>query len=184
MNGSMSGLMPPCMQTSVAPRAIGLVDLAEHDVEAVGVGVRLPALALEGAELAVDEADVGEVDVAVDDVGDLVADVGGADRVGGAHQGDAGRRPRRRAACSPSSTVSSRPRERARRACARMAGRGAGDRALDGIVAQRDGLDLVPGIEPAHEGDASSAADAGCARRPAPRRAAGARGRASPAAST
>src|SRR5439155_9471488 len=61
--------------------------LAEHEVQAVGVSVGLPALPLEGAELAVHEADVGEIDVAVDDVGDLVADVGGAHGVGGADQG-------------------------------------------------------------------------------------------------
>src|SRR5262249_34960297 len=64
----------------------GVVDLAEDDVEAVGVGVRLPALALERAELAVDEAHVGEVDVAVHDVGDLVPHVGGADGIGGGGQ--------------------------------------------------------------------------------------------------
>src|SRR5207247_8740291 len=63
-----------------------LVDLAEHDVDAVGIGVVCPALAGEGAELAVDEADVGEVDVAVDDVGDLVAHVRRPDRVRAAHQ--------------------------------------------------------------------------------------------------
>jgi hypothetical protein len=39
------------------------------------VGVGLPALPLEAAELASDKADVGEVDIAVDDVGDFVADV-------------------------------------------------------------------------------------------------------------
>ena len=71
----MSGLMPPCMQTSVAPRAIASSTLPSTTSSAVGVRVGLPALALEGAELAVHEADVGEVDVAVDDVGDVVADV-------------------------------------------------------------------------------------------------------------
>ena len=39
------------------------------------VRVRLPSLAREGAETAADEAHVGEVHVAVDDVGDVVADV-------------------------------------------------------------------------------------------------------------
>ena len=46
------------------------------------VRVGFPALALEAAELASDEADVGEIDVAVDDVGDFIANVGGARQVG------------------------------------------------------------------------------------------------------
>ena len=46
------------------------------------VGVGLPALALEAAELASDEADVGEIDVAIDDVGDFIADVFGAGQIG------------------------------------------------------------------------------------------------------
>ena len=46
------------------------------------VGVGLPALALEAAELASHETDIGEVDIAIDDVGDFVADVLGARDVG------------------------------------------------------------------------------------------------------
>jgi hypothetical protein len=40
-------------------------------VHVVGARVDILAMAREGAELATDEADVGEVDVAVDDVGDF-----------------------------------------------------------------------------------------------------------------
>src|SRR4029077_8466118 len=36
---------------------------------------------------------------------------------------------------------------------------GAGDRALDGVIAQRDGLDLFPRVEPAHDVEASSVTD-------------------------
>ena len=64
----------------------GVLHLGEHVVGAVGARVVVLAMTREGAELAADEADVGEVDVAVDDVGDLGADVGGADVVGGADQ--------------------------------------------------------------------------------------------------
>ena len=46
------------------------------------IGVGLPALAFEAAELASDETDIGEIDVAIDDVGDFVADVFGARQVG------------------------------------------------------------------------------------------------------
>jgi hypothetical protein len=60
--------------------------LPSTDVEPVRVGVLFPALPLEGAEVAVHEADVGEVDVAVDDVGDVVAHVLGADVVGRADE--------------------------------------------------------------------------------------------------
>ncbi len=74
----ISGLMPPCMQTSVAPRSIAVLGSCASTLS-IGVRrrrrARSSALPLEGAELAADEADVGEVDVAVDDVGDVVADV-------------------------------------------------------------------------------------------------------------
>ena len=72
-----SGWMPPCMQTSVAPRSQASQraprDLVE--VEVVGLAAQVLAqLALgEGAELAAEVADVGVVDVAVDDVGDRIA---------------------------------------------------------------------------------------------------------------
>ena len=62
-------------------------DLGEHLVGAVVVGVALPALALKGAELAVHEADVREVHVAVDDVGDDVAEILGANPVGSGDEG-------------------------------------------------------------------------------------------------
>ena len=65
--------MPPCMHTSVAPchASTGTVtDLLERQGVRVGVGAALG----ERAEPAAGVADVGEVDVAVDDVGDVVAD--------------------------------------------------------------------------------------------------------------
>ena len=49
------------------------------------VRIGFPALALEAAELASDETDVGEVDVAIDDVGDFVADIFGAREIGAFH---------------------------------------------------------------------------------------------------
>ena len=68
------GSMPPCMQTSVGAGAPGLLgpvgDLLHR--QPVGVGVPLPLG--ERAEPAAHVADVGEVDVAVDHVGDVVAD--------------------------------------------------------------------------------------------------------------
>ena len=131
-------------------RAAGdcLLDLAEHDVDAVGVGVVLPALALEGAELAVHEADVGEVDVAVDDVGDLVAHVRRPDRVRAAHQ------------CHE--VVALRAEEglalvdRELAALERAledgthAGGGAAEHASERLVVEGDGLDHFPGLDPAH----------------------------------
>ncbi len=73
--------MPPCMQTSVAPRATASRDFREHDLVGMVVGVGFPSLPLEAAELASDETDIGEVDVAIDDVGNFVADVFGAREV-------------------------------------------------------------------------------------------------------
>ena len=72
----------------------GLLHLGQDGLDRLVVGVGLPALALEGAEAAADEADVGEVDVAVDDVRDVVADVGLADGVGGGDEQRGRRRPR------------------------------------------------------------------------------------------
>ena len=75
--------MPPCMQISVAPNStasrIRAAKSSSRDL--VGVG-RAPPLA-EAAEGAADDADVGEVDVAVDDEGDPVARQLGAQLVGG-----------------------------------------------------------------------------------------------------
>ena len=78
--------MPPCRHTSVAPRCPGLGRAAGDlvQVEVVGlvaVAEIVPALG-EGAELAAVGADVGVVDVAVDDVGDGVADALRAQPVG------------------------------------------------------------------------------------------------------
>ena len=93
-----SGSMPPCMQTSVAPSShasCGPVgDLVEGERVGVGVGAPLG----ERAEPAADVADVGEVDVAVDDVGDLVADGLPAQVVGQPAHLLQQRRPRRSSA--------------------------------------------------------------------------------------
>ena len=75
--------MPPCMQSSVAPNSTASSIRAGEVLlgDLVGVG-RAPALA-EPAEGAADDADVGEVDVAVDDEGDPVAGQLGPQLVGG-----------------------------------------------------------------------------------------------------
>ena len=62
-----------------------LPNFAEHDLIGMIVRVGLPALAFEAAELASDEADIREVDVAIDDVGDFVADILGARQIGAFH---------------------------------------------------------------------------------------------------
>ena len=90
--------MPPCMQTSVAPSSHASsarsADLVHRQRVGVGVGAPLG----EGAEPAAGVADVGEVDVPVDDVGDVVAD----------DVARAGRRPARpRASSSAPSACSS-----------------------------------------------------------------------------
>ena len=79
------GWMPPCRQTSVAPRAQAsrARRTISSSVEIVGrAAQRLVRLALgEGAERAAVGADVGVVDVAVDDVADgLAADIARAAR--------------------------------------------------------------------------------------------------------
>ena len=66
--------MPPCMQTSAGAGVPGLLgavgDLLERQPVRVGVALALG----ERAEPAADVADVGEVDVPVDHVRDVVAD--------------------------------------------------------------------------------------------------------------
>ena len=82
------------------PARHGVGDLRQDGVVGMVVGVGFPFLALEAAELAADEADIGEVDVAIDDVGDFFADVLGAREVGGLDHGAqivAGRRINRQA---------------------------------------------------------------------------------------
>ena len=78
--------MPPCRQTSVAPRSPGLDRAVHHlvDVEDVRVAAQVEALgpAREAAEAAAEVALVGVVDVAVDHVGDRVAAGALAQRVG------------------------------------------------------------------------------------------------------
>ena len=60
----------------------GLHGLPSHVVERVKVCIGLARPAAEGAELASHKTDVGEIDVAVDHVGDDVADEFGAQHVG------------------------------------------------------------------------------------------------------
>ena len=104
-----SGWMPPCMQTSVAPSAHASsarsTDLVQRERVGVGVGAALR----ERAEPAAGVADVGEVDVAVHDVGD---------RRRRPRRG-AGRRPARRPRPAP---APSRAAERARRSSESPAG--------------------------------------------------------------
>ena len=81
LKAGMSGLMPPCMQTSVAPRATSSATFAtmfssEWSYASDSHFWRLKP------ELASDEADIGEVNVAIDDIGDFLADVFGAREVG------------------------------------------------------------------------------------------------------
>src|SRR5579864_8302650 len=61
----------------------GFTRLSCHVVERMEVSVRLAGAAAEGAEFASHETDIGEIDVAVDDVGDDVAGEFGAQQVGG-----------------------------------------------------------------------------------------------------
>ena len=61
----------------------GLDRFSRHVVERMEIGVRLARAAAEGAEFASHKTDVGEIDVAVDDVGDDVAREFGAQQVGG-----------------------------------------------------------------------------------------------------
>ena len=59
---------------------------ARHVVERMKIRVRLARAAAEGAELASHKTDVGEIDVAVDDVGDNVAGKFGAQQIRGRQQ--------------------------------------------------------------------------------------------------
>ena len=65
--------MPPCMQTSVAPAAHASSTRSPTCVQRQRVGVGVGAPLGERAEPAAGVADVGEVDVPVHDVGDVVA---------------------------------------------------------------------------------------------------------------
>ena len=68
------GVMPALQQDLRAALGKGLLDLPVHLLERDHVGIRILLRPVKRAELAVDVADVGIVDVAVDDVGDdLVA---------------------------------------------------------------------------------------------------------------
>ena len=71
------------MHTSVAPRSHASRARRTISSSREEVALFLAVVAAERAEGAVLDADVGEVDVAVDDVGDIVADLPGAQLVGG-----------------------------------------------------------------------------------------------------
>ena len=104
------------------PRLLGAVgDLVQRQRVRVGVGAPLG----ERAEPAADVADVGEVDVAVDDVGDLVAD--GLAGAGGRPAGTPRRAARRRRSSAPAPGRRSAPPGPAPRPAARRpaGGRGA-----------------------------------------------------------
>ena len=66
----------------------GLDRLLRHGFQTVEVAVGFARATAKGAELATDEADVGEVHVAIDDVGDQIADQIAAQRVSGGQQGE------------------------------------------------------------------------------------------------
>ena len=66
----------------------GFDRLLRHLIERQEVGVGLARAAAEGAEFASHETDVGEIDVAVDYVGDDVAGEFGAQQVGGDQQAE------------------------------------------------------------------------------------------------
>ena len=104
--------MPPCRHTSVAPRSHASIRAAHDFVECEVVrraAQRLVRLALgEGAELAAIVADVGVVDVAVDDVTNHVAADRLAQFVGGGER-RAGSRRRARANSRTISGSSRRP---------------------------------------------------------------------------
>jgi len=141
VNASISGLMPPCMQISVAPRSTASCTWA-RDIRNRNVNKRRCPFAVpsETTELAADETDVGEVDVPVHDVADVISHVAGADVIGGAD----------RARGHPLVTVSR---------CARRPRRArAGERALEdrggGSVALRAELiDVGEGRQRVHVGN-------------------------------
>ena len=66
----------------------GFDRLLRHGLEAVEVAVSFPRAAAEGAELAADKTDVGEIDIAIDHVGDEIADQIAAQHVSGDQQGE------------------------------------------------------------------------------------------------
>ena len=82
------------MQTSVAPRSHASLRAADDLGYGQEVSFLLPVVAAEGAEAAALDADVGEVDVAVDHVGDQVAH-GAATKLVGNHLDSVEFQPRR-----------------------------------------------------------------------------------------
>ena len=76
------------MQTSVAPNAQASTGFLRHGFKAVKVAVGFTWSAAEGAELAADKAHVGEIHVAIYDVGDEIANQVGAQNIGCHQQGE------------------------------------------------------------------------------------------------
>ena len=70
------------------PDLPGFDRLAGHVFERVEVGVRFARAAAEGAEFASDKTNVGEIDVAIDHVGDDVAREFGAQQIRGDQQAE------------------------------------------------------------------------------------------------
>jgi hypothetical protein len=68
------------------PELPGLHGFLRDLVRVEEIGVRLARAAAEGAELASHEADVGEIDVAVDHVSDEISDKFGAQKIRGDEQ--------------------------------------------------------------------------------------------------
>ena len=101
--------MPPCMQTSVAPASRPPRDAVGDLVQRQGVRVGVGAPLRERAEPAADVADVGEVDVAVHHVRDLVADGVAAHLVGQRADRVQVRRRRRSSAPAPGARWTPRP---------------------------------------------------------------------------
>ena len=81
------GGSPAWMHTSVAPRSHASLRAPHHLVDRQEVALLLAVVAAERAEAAVLDADVGEVDVAIDDVGDDVAGLAAAQLVGDEGEG-------------------------------------------------------------------------------------------------
>ena len=74
------------MQTSVAPSLPGFARLFRDLFGLQKISIGFARAAAEGAEFASYKTNIGEVDVAVDDVGDNVSRKLGAEQVGGGEQ--------------------------------------------------------------------------------------------------
>jgi hypothetical protein len=155
-----SGLSPPCKQDLHAAEILGLAELLRPAVPETARSRRgLRGRGVEVAELAARHADVGVVDVAIDDVGDHA--------IAGAGRGGGGRRPRpapsRRRSRTGRCPRPGRGGPRRRRARAGHRRRGAGRF----VSASTGGDELFGGAGAGEAGRASGL------RRPAPARAKG-----------